>query len=85
MVNAIVAQCKLHYNPFMTSHSCSDDSEPRGLRGGRTTVSADGTLVRKSFMIDRDTEKALRTTAHRTRQSEGAIVRDVLRRHFGLD
>lgn len=59
--------------------------ERRGPHGGKTTVSRDGLLVRKTFFIDRDVEEALRDDAHRQRRSEAEIVRDLLRQHYGLE
>ncbi len=56
-----------------------------GPRGGRTTVSADGALLRKTFYIDRDVEEALREEAYRTRRTEAEIVRQLLREHYGLE
>lgn len=66
----------------------ADDStppRPRGPRGGRTTVSRDGALVRKTFFIDRDAEIALRDEAHRERTTEAAIIRQLIRERYGLE
>ena len=57
----------------------------RGPRGGKTTVSADGKLIRKTFYIDRDVEEKLRDEAHEHRRTEAEIVRWVLRERYGLD
>lgn len=57
----------------------------RGPRGGTTTVSADGALVRKTFYIDRDVEEALREESFRTRRTEAEIVRETLRDRYGLE
>lgn len=57
----------------------------RGPRGGRTTVSADGALVRKTFYLDRDVEEALRDEAHQTRRTEAEIVREALRERYGIE
>ena len=61
--------------------SSAGGTERVGPRGGRTTVSEQ--FVRKSFLIDHETEALLRAEAHRTRQTEGHIVRTLLQRHFG--
>ncbi len=61
------------------------EEELVGPRGGRTTVSADGALLRKTFYIDRDVEKALREEAYRTRRTEAEIVRQLLREHYGIE
>ncbi|MEO1082757.1 MAG: hypothetical protein AAFY88_00800 [Acidobacteriota bacterium] len=57
----------------------------RGPRGGKTTVSKDGNLVRKTFWLHPDEEEALRRAAFEERRSEAAIVRELLRRHFGIE
>lgn len=58
---------------------------PRGPRGGRTTVSSDGALIRKTFYIDRDVEDALREECYRTRRTEAEIVREALRDRYGIE
>lgn len=63
----------------------SDVESPRGPRGGKTTVSADGALVRKTFFIDREVEEALREESYRTRRTEAEIVRWLLRDHYGIE
>ncbi len=60
-------------------------SAERGPRGGKTTVSKDGTLIRKTFYIDVDVGEKLREDAHRQRSSEAEIVRELLRDHYGVD
>ncbi|MDA8021273.1 MAG: hypothetical protein MPN21_27885, partial [Thermoanaerobaculia bacterium] len=62
-----------------------ETEETRGPLGGKTTISKDGNLVRKSFFIDRDVDQALRDDAHRQRRSEATIVRELLRRHYGIE
>ena len=56
-----------------------------GPKGGKTTISKDGNLVRKTIFIDRDVEEALRDDAHQRRISEAAIIRELLRQHYGFD
>lgn len=63
----------------------SAPENPRGPRGGKTTVSADGALIRKTFYIDRDVEDALRDEAHRSRRTEAEIVREALRERYGIE
>ena len=58
---------------------------PRGPRGGKTTVSSDGDLIRKTFYIDRDVEDALREECFRTRRTEADVVREALRDRYGLE
>lgn len=70
----------------MTSHDDQGSGQPgRGPRGGRTTVSADGELIRKTFYLDRDVEDALREEAHRLRTTEAEIVRQALRARYGIE
>lgn len=66
------------------------DEEPRaqprrGPRGGKTTVSRDGAMVRKTFYLDWDVEEALRDEAHETRRTEAEILRQILRDHYDLE
>ena len=63
----------------------SDTDNPRGPRGGKTTVSSDGLLVRKTFFLDREVEEALREDAFKTRRTEAEIVRQLLRDHYGIE
>jgi len=56
-----------------------------GPHGGRTTVSASGDMVRKTFYIDRVTENALRDEAYQTRRSEADIVREALQERYGIE
>ena len=60
-------------------------TKSRGPRGGRTTISQDGLLIRKTFFIDRDVEVHLRNDAHARRTTEAAIVRQLLRDHYGVE
>ena len=63
----------------------SDDSRllPRGPKGGRTTRTRSG-MVRKSLMVGTEEARALRREAYLTERSEAEIVREALRRFFGL-
>lgn len=56
----------------------------RGPRGGVTTRTAAG-LVRKSFFLAPAEDGALRLAAFTERRSEASIIRELVRRHFGLD
>lgn len=72
----------------MASKRDDSDSTPRdarGPRGGKTTVSADGLLVRKTFFLDREVEEALREDSFRSRRTEAEIVRQLLRDHYGIE
>ena len=79
---------QLRYNEGMASKRDDSDStpeNPRGPRGGKTTVSADGLLVRKTFFLDREVEEALREDSFRSRRTEAEIVRQLLRDHYGIE
>lgn len=58
---------------------------PRGPKGGRTTVSRSGALVKKTLWLDSDVEEALRQEAFDTRRSEAEIVRQMLRERYGME
>lgn len=62
-----------------------DEDVKTGPRGGKTTVSRSGRLIRKTFWLHPDEEEALRRAAFEERRSEAAIVRQLLRRHFGIE
>jgi|GEM_PF-4790134 len=68
-----------------SDESLSPARRPRGPRGGRTTISQDGLLIRKTFYIDRDVEVFLRNEAHEQKTTEAAIVRQLLRDHYGVE
>jgi hypothetical protein len=55
-----------------------------GPRGGKTTISPGG-LMRKTFYLGPEEEELLREEAFRLRRSEGDIVRQLIRLHYGLD
>jgi|GEM_PF-1039855 len=55
-----------------------------GPRGGKTTISPGG-LMRKTFYLGPEEEELLRQEAFRLRRSEGDIVRELIRLHFGLE
>jgi hypothetical protein len=57
--------------------------ENTGPRGGKTTVTKTG-LVRKTFWLHRDEEKALRLRAFEDQRSESEIVREALRQILGI-
>lgn len=57
----------------------------RGPRGGTTTVSSSGGLVKKTFWLERDIEERLRQEAFDSRQSEAEVVRQALRERYGLE
>jgi hypothetical protein len=62
------------------------EEEPRhGPRGGRTTVSTSGGLVKKTIWLERDVEHHLREEAFDKRVSEAEIVREALRERYGLE
>ncbi len=60
-------------------------SKKTGPRGGTTTISKSGALVRKTIWLHPDEAEALRQAAFDERRSEAAIVRELLRRHFKLE
>lgn len=55
-----------------------------GPRGGTTTRTKDGKLVRKVFWVGPEEAEALRLAAFQDRRTEASIVREVLRRHFSI-
>lgn len=57
----------------------------RGPRGGKTTVSKDGAMVRKTFYIDWEVDEALREAARRKRLTEAQVLRQLLRDAFGIE
>jgi hypothetical protein len=64
-----------------------DESIPRrtGPRGGTTTTTKAGTLIRKTVYIHPDEEAALRREAYETRRSESEIIRELIRRRFKIE
>lgn len=54
-----------------------------GRRGGKTTMT--GSMVRKTFWIDQDTEDALRRHAEVSGIPESELFRQALRRHYGIE
>lgn len=62
-----------------------EEGKRQGPRGGKTTVSKSGNLIRKTFWIHPDEEEALRREAFEERRSEADIVREALRRYFGIE
>lgn len=69
----------------MKSPTESQPAAPhRGPRGGRSTLSSDGSMIRKNFYLDREVEEALRDDAHRRRRSEADVLREILRDHYGI-
>jgi hypothetical protein len=61
-----------------------NEPRKRGPRGGRTTVSRDGQLVRKAFWLHPEEAGVLRLKAFQDNRSEASFVREVLREKFGL-
>lgn len=58
--------------------------KPRGRRGGTTTLSVDGRLIRKTFVLDMEVAERLRDEAHHSRVPQAEIVRRALRERYGL-
>ncbi|MFW6012202.1 MAG: hypothetical protein ACOC7L_01235 [Acidobacteriota bacterium] len=54
-----------------------------GRRGGKTTATPGS--IRKSFWIDQDAEEALHRDAAASGIPKAELLRQVLRRHYGLD
>ena len=82
------ARISITWLDYMAPDENNEDqprTKPRGPRGGRTTISGDGLLIRKTFFIDRDVEEHLRNDAHAKRTTEAAIVRQLLRDHYGIE
>lgn len=57
----------------------------RGPRGGKTTISKDGAMIRKTFYIDRDVDQLLNERARRRALSEAQLIRRILRDYFGVE
>jgi len=55
-----------------------------GPRGGTTTRSKSGNLVRKAFWVRPEEAELLRKAAFDERRAEATIIRQLLRAHFGL-
>jgi hypothetical protein len=55
-----------------------------GPRGGKTTVSKSGLLVRKAFLIGWEENDALRLASFETGLAEADLVRRALRSYFKL-
>ena len=60
------------------------EQRPLGPRGGKTTISPGG-LMRKTFYLGPEEEENLRQEAFESRRSEGDIVRQLIREHYGLE
>lgn len=56
---------------------------PRGPRGGTTTRT--GGMVKKSLWLHKDEAEALRKAAFDEYRSEASIIREAVRRYFGLE
>jgi hypothetical protein len=57
----------------------------RGPRGGETTVTKTGDMVRKTFWLHKDEAEGLRQKAFEDRLSEAEIVRAALRSYLGIE
>lgn len=57
----------------------------RGPRGGKTTVSKDGAMIRKTFYVDWDVDALIQETARRRHLNEAQLVRQILRDYFGVE
>ena len=68
-----------------TSEKKKTKAKTTGPRGGKTTVSKSGHMVRKTLWLHRDEEEALRRAAFETRRSESDLMRDALREYFELE
>lgn len=55
-----------------------------GASAGSPQRAKDGTLVRKAILLQPDEAEALRRAAYEERRSEASIVRELLRKRFGL-
>jgi hypothetical protein len=57
----------------------------RGPQGGKTTVSRDGAMIRKTFFVDWDVDELLQKQAKRKHLTEAQLLRQILRDHFGVE
>lgn len=64
-----------------------DESTQRrkGPRGGTTTTTSSGALIRKTIYLHPDEEAALRKDAYESRRSESEILRELIRRRYGIE
>ena len=60
------------------------DKRQRGPRGGKTTVSADGKRVRKTFWIEFEEDYQLRKESFERHTPETTLIREMLRERYGL-
>jgi hypothetical protein len=60
------------------------DTDPKGPRGGETTVTKSG-MIRKTIWLHGDEAEALRDRAYRNRRTESELVREALRAYLGIE
>ena len=60
-------------------------SPRRGPRGGTTTVSRDGCMIRKTYFLDWYIVAALQKRARRRGFNEAEYLRHLLRDHFDVE
>lgn len=67
--------------------TADDERRPRrrGPRGGTTTVSRDGAMLRKTYYLDWDIVEALQREARRRGFNEAQYLRHHLRDHFHIE
>lgn len=68
----------------MLASMAGTKTQPKGPRGGETTVTKSG-MVRKTIWLNGDEAEALRERAYRERRSESEIVRESLRAYLGIE
>lgn len=73
------------YNRPMPRHEPSGEPSDASPERAGPTDPGNGEMVRRVLRIDSETDRLLREEAHRTGSTEAAIVRALLRRHYGLD
>jgi hypothetical protein len=60
------------------------DTDPKGPRGGETTVTKSG-MIRKTIWLHGDEAEELRDRAYRDRRTESELVREALRAYLGIE
>jgi hypothetical protein len=58
---------------------------PLGPKGGRTTMTRDGLMQRKTFFLDVDVAERLRDVAHQRRLEESVLIREAVRKYLDVE
>lgn len=66
----------------MVKKTAGKRSRKTGPRGGKSTLSADGTMHRKSFFLELKYSEALKREAFEREIPESEIIRELIARHY---